>query len=37
MVSDKTIHNAVRIQKLYQTKSIRDILIFTLYQNYTLA
>ena len=37
MVSDKTIHTAFRTRTPLWTKSIRDIFVITIYQNYTLA
>ena len=36
MVSDKKIHRAFRTHTIL-TKQIREIFIFTIYQNYTLA
>ena len=36
MVSDKMIHGAFRTQ-LYKQNTLEKILIFTIYQNYTLA
>ena len=35
--SDKTIHKAFRIHKTLETKLIREIFLFFMYQNYTLA
>ena len=37
MVSDKMIHRAFRTRTTLSTKPIREIFIFTIYQNYTLA
>ena len=38
MVSDKTIHMAIRINKtLYKQNPLEKIFIFTVYQNYSLA
>ena len=39
MVSDKTIHKAFRIHKLYKQNPLEIcfVLIFTMYQNYTMA
>ena len=37
MVSDKTIHKALELRKLYKQNPLETFFIFTIYQNYTLA
>ena len=37
MVSDITIHKAIKIHETLWTKHIGEIIILTIYQNYTLA
>ena len=37
MVSDKKIHRAFRARTIYTQNPLEKFLIFTIYQNYTLA